>query len=235
MEIYNHIQTEDLDFLPFINYETIVCSQFPNPSPNINCACLGVHFIKTNEVYLHAYEGSHSKMLLTPGRVFAINFSEKFEEYVIAGLKTLKMEDRFDELPRDSFYSLKPAPMLQSSWCSIICEIVEMPQEFIKKPSCRRRQSPNLRAKIIQKHLFRYPVLFNNRAWNLAIEALILANNYTRDKKNPMDSNKLLTKYRNIKQKITAWWDMERFEDGFTRMDNYLIDNGVHPQDLFDY
>lgn len=224
-----------VDFVPFINYESIVCASFSDTPEKMNAACMGVHFTPSNDVYLHVYDDTHTRMLLKTGKQFSINFSENFDEYVIAGLKEYGLEDRKDELPRELFREISPVPILKSSWVTVICEVIEMPDEYIQKPPCRRRQDPNVRAKILKQNVYSLPRIFNNRSMNLALEALILVTRIPECEKYSDDYLHKVSMYVNLKQKLIAWRDMERFEESFQRMDNYLIDQGVKPQEIFDF
>ncbi len=224
-----------LTFEPFINYESIVCSYFPNSDKKINAACMGVHFTSTNEVYLHAYKDTHTKSILTPGVTFSINFSENFYEYVIAALRRKNHEELIDELPKKSFKELEPVPILKSVWCAVICEVIRMPPEMMSRPKCKRREVPNIRSRILSINVYRYPKIFNNRGMNLAIEALILATRIPIY--NPLSNEYLesIKDYIKVKKKLLNWQDMDRFHDGFEVMDNFLINSGVEPQELFDF
>ncbi len=223
-----------IDFMPYINYESIVCVPFVGSPEKINAACMGVHFTTTNEVFLHVYENTHTRSLLLPGTRFSINFSENFEEYVIAGLKQFGPEEEEDELPRDSFTTQFSVPILKSCWSAVICEVLEMPETLIEKPPCRRPQIPNVRAKIIENHVFNLPYLFNNRSTNLALEALIVVTRLPFVEYMTDTYVQKLKTYRSIKSKITYWRDMDRFETAFQRMDNFLVKNGVKLQEIFD-
>ena len=232
----NHkLKDLELKFEPFINYESIVCSFFPNTNKKINAACMGVHFTSTNEVYLHAYEGTHTKTILVPGITFSINFSENFYEYVIAALRRKNHEEMIDELPKKSFRKLEPIPILNSAWCAVICEVIKMPPKMISKPSCRRREDPNIRSKILSVEVYRLPKIFNNRSMNLAIEALILSTRIPLYEPTSKEYGESIKNYINIKKKLIDWRDMDRFHDSFEVMDNYLLEYKVKPQDLFDF
>ncbi|MHA1519405.1 MAG: DUF447 domain-containing protein [Promethearchaeota archaeon] len=233
--------SEKLIFKPFINYESIICAHFPNsgdsddlgtPVTKINAACIGVHFTSTDEVYIHAYEDTHTRLILKIGTRFAINFSENFYEYAVAALRRNNHEKYVDELPRTAFLTTDPVPILKSSWAAVICEVIDMPREIINRPVCRRRENPNIRAKILSKNVYRLPVLFNNRSMNLAIESLILATRIPIYGTTSTDYRQAIKTYVTIKKKIIAWRDMERFHDAYILMDNFLIDGGVPPQEL---
>ena len=225
----------ELEFEPFINYESIVCSFFPNTNKKINAACMGVHFTPTNEVYLHAYADTHTKSILTPGTTFSINFSENFYEYVIAALRRKNHEEMVDELPKNSFKKLEPVPILKSAWCAVICQVIKMPPALISKPKCRRREDPNIRSKILSVEVYRLPKIFNNRSMNLAIEALILSTRIPLYNQISKEYSESIKNYINIKKKLIDWQDMDRFHDAFEVMDSYLIDHQVKPQNLFDF
>ncbi len=224
-----------LEFKPFINYESIVCSFFPNTDKKINAACMGVHFTTTNEVYLHVYEDTHTKSILTPGTKFSINFSEDFYEYVIAALRRKNHEELIDELPKNSFKKLEPVPVLKSSWCAVICQVIKMPHALKSTPKCRRREFPNIRSKILSVEVYRLPKIFNNRSMNLAIEALILSTRIPLYDPISKEYNESINNYINVKKKLIYWQDMDRFHDAFEVMDNYLLNHKVKPQDLFDF
>lgn len=229
------IMNSELEFEPFINYESIVCSFFPDAKDKINAACMGVHFTPTNEVYLHVYEDTHTKSILTPGTMFSINFSENFYEYVIAALRRENHEELIDELPRNSFKKLDPVPILKSAWCAVKCQVIEMPPALISKPKCRRRESPNIRSKILSIEVYRLPKIFNNRSMNLAIEALIISTRIPLYDPISKEYSENIKNYINIKKKLIEWQDMDRFHDSFEVMDNYLLNHKVKPQDLFDF
>jgi hypothetical protein len=221
-------------FVPFINYESIVCTIFPGQSQKINASCQGVHFTSTNEVYLHVNEGTHTQMLLQPGVQFSINFSEKFEDYVYAGLKQYKIDEQQNEIPLESYRVIEPIPILKSSWCAVICETIKIPEEFIRKPPCRRRQSPNIRAKILDIKTYHYPSIFNNRSANLALETLILAARIPDLNSISNEYAQKIKSYVSIKKKLNEWRDMDRFSTGFEMMDNYLINRNVKAREIFD-
>ena len=127
------------EFEYFINYETIVCAHFPDVPEKVNASCMGVHFAPNQEVYLHVEKNTHTYAILQQGARFSINFSEDFREYVIAGLKQLHLDDRMDELIKDSFLSLTPVPILKSAWCAVDCRVIDMPKGLLPPPVCRRR------------------------------------------------------------------------------------------------
>jgi len=229
------IMKSEIEFEPFINYESIVCSFFPETNKKINAACMGVHFTATNEVYLHAYEDTHTKSILTPGTKFSINFSEDFYEYVIAALRRKNHEEFIDELPKNSFKKLESVPILKSAWCAVICQVIKMPPALKSTPKCRRRESPNIRSKILSNEVYRLPKIFNNRSMNLAIEALIISTRIPLYDPISRNYNESIKNYINIKKKLIDWQDMDRFHDGFEVMDNYLLNHKVKPQDLFDF
>ena len=129
------IMNSELEFEPFINYESIVCSFFPEANDKINAACMGVHFTTTNEVYLHAYEDTHTKSILTLGTMFSINFSENFYEYVISALRRENHDEIIDEIPKNSFKKLEPVPILNSAWCAVICQVIQMPPALKSTPN----------------------------------------------------------------------------------------------------
>ena len=194
---------------------------------------MGIHFTATGDVYLHAYDDTHTKEILIPGTVFAINFTTDFFEYCLAALANHREDTKVDEIPKENYLKLDPAPVLKSAWATVICEVAEMPPQLPQRPQCRRREEPNIRAKILEKDLVRLPKIFNNRSFNLALESLILATRipiYERYSKTYTDA---LHTYRVIKQKITDWRDMVRFQNGFDIIDNFLLKNGVHGPDVF--
>lgn len=226
------ISGELLKFQPFINYESIVCTYFPDSGQKINAACMGVHFTPTDDVYIHAYKDTHTRELLQKGVRFSINFSENFYEYVIAALRRKDHSNLIDELPRTNFILTTSSPFLKSAWATMECEVLDFPSKLIDKPVCKRREVPNIRAKILSKKVFRLPLLFNNRSMNLSLEALILATRIPLYEKFSKTYNDALRTYNIIKKKIISWRDMDRFEDSYAVMDNYLIENGVEPQEL---
>lgn len=67
---------------------------------------------------------------------------------------------------------------------------------------------------------------------NLSIEALILVTRIPIYEKYSKEFNDTLKIYNIIKRKIISWRDMERFHQSYELMDNYLIENGVKPQEL---
>ncbi len=228
-------QKEDrVQFEPLINYESILCAKFPDQLDKVNAACMGVHFTSNNEVYIHAYSDTHTRSILQPGVQFVINFSENFYEYVIAGLKTRGINERVDELPPSAFREDFSNPVLKSSWCAVECEVIPMPSNILLKPECRRRETPNIRTKIISIQTFRFPMIFNNRSMNLALEALVYATRIPLYEKYSKNYKESLSGYVAIKRKITEWRDMIRFKDGFEVMDSYLIGKNVKAQELFD-
>ncbi|UYP47942.1 hypothetical protein NEF87_004227 [Candidatus Lokiarchaeum ossiferum] len=227
--------TNTVQFEPLINYESIICVRFLDNPQKINAACIGVHFTSNNEVYIHAYSDTHTRAILQPGVTFVINFSECFYEFVIAGLKTKGIDERVDELPISAYRDDFSVPVLKSSWCAVECEVIPMPSKILSKPECRRREAPNIRAKIKSIHTFHYPHIFNNRSMNLAIEALIYATRIPLYEKYSKEYKESLTSYLTIKKKITEWRDMDRFEESFTVIDNFLIDRNVKVQELFDF
>lgn len=228
----DEILSKKLVFEPFINYESIVCTHFPAATDKINAACIGIHFTTTKEVYIHAYEDTHTRKILKPGVKFAINFSENFYEYTVAALRRKNHDNPVDEIPKEAFLQTIPAPILKSAWAAVLCEVIEMPTEFISKPICRRRENPNIRAKIIETQVFHLPRIFNNRSWNLALEALILATRIPLYQPYTSAYKDAIKTYVIIKQKITQWRDMIRFEEAFDLMDNFLIEGGVKPQEI---
>ncbi len=237
----NSSLSEKLIFQPFINYESIVCAHFPNAEDSeglgdsvakINAACIGVHFTPTDEVYIHAYEDTHTRAILKPGTRFAINFSENFYEYAIAALRRKNHEKYVDELPRTSFLTTDPVPILKNAWAAVECEVIDMPLEILQRPVCRRRENPNIRAKILSKNVYRLPILFNNRSMNLALESLILATRIPIYATTSSEYRQAIKTYVIIKKKLIAWRDMDRFHDAYEIMDSFLIDGGVPPQEL---
>ena len=240
LEVNNSL-SEKLNFQPFINYESIVCTHFPNSNAfetsdsseaKINAACIGVHFTSTDEVYIHAYEETHTRAILKPGTRFSINFSENFYEYAVAALRRKNHEKFVDELPRSAFLTTNPVPILKSAWAAVVCEVIDMPSEFINRPICRRRENPNIRAKIVSKNVYRLPILFNNRSMNLALESLILATRIPLYGTTSSDYRQAIKTYVTIKKKLIAWRDMDRFHDAYELMDNFMIESGISPQEL---
>ncbi|MHA1673549.1 MAG: hypothetical protein ACTSYI_07965, partial [Promethearchaeota archaeon] len=122
--------------------------------------------------------------------------------------------------------------ILKSSWAAVVCEVIEMPHEMIQRPVCRRREIPNIRAKILSKNIYRLPILFNNRSMNLALESLILATRIPIYGTTSSDYRQAIKTYVIIKKKLIAWRDMDRFHDAYELMDNYLIESGIPPQEL---
>ena len=223
------------EFEYFINYEAIVCAHFPDVPEKVNASCMGVHFVPNQEVYLHVEENTHTHAILQHGARFSINFSEDFREYVTAGLKQLRLDDRMDELAKDSFLPETSVPLLKSAWCAVECCVIEMPEGIVPSPMCRRRQIPNVRAKIEHVHLFHYPRIFNNRATNLALEALIYTTKIPLFESFSAEYTKNLCRYLEIKKSISEWRDMDRFREGFDMMDTYLLQRNVKASELFDF
>ena len=229
----DEIENIQIKFEPFIIYESIVSIGHPERHV-VNSACMGVHFTPTDEVYLHVYEDSHTRQLMKSGTKFSINFTDSFTEYAKAALLRKECEEIESEIDIENFSPLTPTPILKSAWCAVECEVIEKGPSLIKKPPCRRRQEPNVRAKITKKHVFAPPQIFNNRSMNLALEALILSTRIPFCEPFSDEYKFSLRLYKHYKQKINEWRDIDRFEEGFEYMDNYLIDNGVKPQDIFD-
>ncbi len=223
-----------MTFEPFINYESIVSIRYKD-SNDINSACMGVHFTPTDEVYLHAYSETDTRRLLTPGAVFVINFSEDFYEYVLAALKGNGDSTDRSELPDACYQDPEGHPVLKASWVSVVCEVISIPESSLKKPFCRRREAPNIRAKILAIRVKSFPKIFNNRSMNLALEALIITTRLPFYEKFSPVYKENLGLYLNIKKKLNDWRDMDRFHDGFEVMDNYLINHGLKPQELFNF
>jgi hypothetical protein len=221
-----------LELEPFINYEVILCSYFLN-SEKINAACMGVHFTTNSEVFIHAYESTRTKQNLQPGAKFSINFSEDILDYTMAALNSVPSGVMKNKLPKDRYRELTPVPVLKSAWASVGCEV--LPWDSRINAVCKRAQNPNIRAKIISSTVYHLPKIFNNRAMNLALEALIFVTRiplYNTISEQYRDSIKT---YKEIKKKITSWRDMDRFEGSFQLMDNYLLQHGVKGQEIFDF
>ena len=108
-----------------------------------------------------------------------------------------------------------------------------MPDEMLQKPFCRRRETPNIRAKICSMELRSFPRLINNRAMNLALEALIYATRIPLYDKFSPEYTESLSHYVRIKTKLHEWRDMDRFAQGFEVMDNYLVAHNVKPQEIY--
>ncbi|MHA1647923.1 MAG: hypothetical protein ACTSVU_01135 [Promethearchaeota archaeon] len=224
-----------MQFEPLINYESIVCANFPDIEPKINVSAMGVHFTSNNEVYLHTEKEHHTYDILKPGVKFSINFSEDLYEYTVAGLKKIGKEEHMDEFPLESFRTIKPVPTLKSAWCTVICEVIPWPIISLQVPPCRRSRAPNVRARVISVDIHRFPKIFNNRAFNLSLEALILTTKIPKYEKFSDDYNESLKRYLFIKKKLVSWHDMGRFENSFLLMDNYLIEHAVKPKELFNF
>ncbi len=227
------MEAKNVEFEPFIIYESIVCVKFPN-SAKINSSCMGVHFTPTDEVYLHAYEDTDTKKLLKNGARFSINFSDSFVDYARAAILGKNSGKNGAEIPEGMFKRTDPFPSLKNSWLTVECKVIKSGPDILVKPPCRRRKSPNIRTKILNKYYYRPPRIFNNRSMNLAIEALILATRIPLYKPLSEDYNFSLKLYKTYKNKIESWRDMDRFEEGFQLTDNYLIDNGVKAREIYD-
>lgn len=233
MEKSSHIESSSsltLQFEPFINYEGIVCSFFPQ-SKVVNAACMGVHFTPTNDVYIHAYDETDTKKNLPPGAIFTINFSENFNDYASAALLGWNKGEKEQEIPGESYYSVDPFPILKNAWAAVSCQAIEFGPNLL--PPCRQRKKPNIRAKILKSHLIHLPKIFNNRAFNLAIEALVLVTRIPRLEQYSAVYSDALRLYKAIKTRIQEWQDMDRFEFGFKLMDNFLLARNVKAHDLF--
>jgi hypothetical protein len=222
----------NLNFKPFINYESIVTFIIPEKD-TINAACMGVHFTTNQEVYIYAFEGSLTKQYLKPGMIFSINFSENFDDYVIAALHDKSLEDHALIFEKNLFKTLEPVPIFKSSWCSVLCEVAEIPKNALQRPLCRRRETTNIRGIIKSSEVYNLPQIFNNRSMNLGLEALIIATRIPLYDQYSQMYTENLKIYQNIKKKIEEWRDMDRFEKGFEMMDQYLLNKGVKAQDLF--
>ncbi len=234
----NNLSKENFIFEPYINYESILCYLIPdeeNQEKKVNSSCMGVHFTPNQEVYMFAYDGTQTKKNLTIGKIFSINFSEDIYDYVISGLKFKNSAKELNELPKESFRSINPLPILKSSWCSVICEVIQMPEKLMTRPECRRREDPNIRAKVLDIKLYHYPKIFNNRSMNLAIEALIYATRIPLYEPFSHIYNESISSYVYIKRKISEWRDMVRFGEIFEIIDNYLIRNGIKPQEISNF
>jgi hypothetical protein len=220
-----------LEFEPFINYECILCSFFPNTSI-VNAACIGVHFTPLNEVFIHVYDDRDTKRNLIPGANFSINFSDNFLDYVIAALTGWNKGEIEPEFNEDAFDSIDPVPILKSSWACISCIVKEFNANMI--PICKQREKPNIRADIIEKNVIRFPRNFNNRSFNLSLEALILTTKIPFLPAYSAKYNISIKYYKSIKNKIESWHDMDRFEQAYQMMDNFLINQKVRAYDIFD-
>lgn len=228
--IFNCPSSLSLEFEPFINYEGIICSFFPK-TKNINAACIGVHFTPSNEVYIHVFDETDTKRNLQPGAIFTINFSEDFNDYASAALLGWNKGDKEPDIPLDQYLTISPLPILKNSWAVVVCEVMEFGKDVI--PPCRQRKTPNVRAKIIERKILRLPKIFNNRAFNLALEALVLVTRIPRMDQFSLVYNDALRLYKSIKKRIQDWQDMIRFEAGFKLMDNFLLSKNVKAHDLF--
>ena len=193
---------------------------------------MGVHFTPTDEVYIHAYANTHTRDLLSKGVRFSINFSEDFFEYVMAALRRKDHMNFIDELPRSAFIITESIPILKSAWVILECEVLDLPSSLIDRPVCKRREVPNIRAKVLSKNIYRLPQVFNNRSFNLSLEALILATRIPLYERYSDFYNDAIRTYNIIKKKIISWRDMDRFHAAYEVIDNYLIENGVEPQEL---
>jgi len=222
--------TLSFEFESFINYEGIVCSFFPN-SKKINAACIGVHFTPINEVFIHVFDGTDTKQNLQPGAYFSINFSENFSDYASAALLGWNKGDVEQEIPLDQYQSVDPYPVLKHSWAVVSCQVMEFGTDVL--PPCRQRKKPNVRAKILERQIIHLPKIFNNRAFNLALEALVLVTRIPRMEQFSPIYNDALRLYKAIRTRIQEWQDMDRFEFGFRLMDNFLIARNVKAHDLF--
>ena len=220
-----------LEFESFINYESILCSFFPG-TKIVNSACIGVHFTPLHKVFMYLYPDTDTQRNLETGAIFAINFSNNFFDYTVAALKGWNKGVSEPEFDEDAFSSLEPPPILKNAWAAVICQIKDFDNDVL--PVCKRKELPNTRADVLETHVFQFPLYFNNRAFNLAFEALILTNRipfYT-----PYSSvfNKAIKNYTSIKKRLTDWREMERFENSFQVMDNFLIDHKIKAHDLFE-
>jgi hypothetical protein len=100
--------------------------------------------------------------------------------------------------------------------------------------SCRQRIHPNIRAKILEIKVHRFPRLIHNRTFNLAIEALVLTTRSpitAQFSKNYFDNLKI---YRWIKEKIRDWGEWQDYAKAFEIMDSFLLKNNVKSMDLFE-
>jgi len=149
----NHLTIPQFEFENFITYESILCAFFPN-SKIINSACIGVHFTPLKEAFMHVYEDTDTKELLTMGTRFSLNFSDNFMEHTLAALAGWHKGSEEPEIPQAAFLQIDPYPILKSAWASVYCEVIEMPPILA---SCRQRIHPNIRAKILEIKVHRFP------------------------------------------------------------------------------
>lgn len=220
------------EFANFINYETILCSFFPNTKV-VNAACVGTHFGGNDTIFFHLFDGTDTKENLQPGVKFSLNFSECFLDYVIAALKGWNQGIKEPEFDIDTYSTIVPYPIMKSAWLVLGCEVTSIgPFPF---EVCKRRQSPNVQATIFEKKIIRPIRIFNNRAFNLAVESLVIATRLPFIDRFSAEYNKNLQLYKDIKQKIRQWHDMDRFSDGFEVIDNFMIKNGMKAEDIFSF
>ena len=217
---------EIFDFEPFINYETIVCFSINDKSNIVNASCMGVHFTSDHYLYMYAYEGSHTREFLKPGKKFMINFSEDFTDYAMAAVNKGALDDE-SEIPGGRFVEKSEFPLLKSTWLSVKCEVVELGPDMLAHPSCKRQQTPNIRAKIISTTTHKPQKIINNRSFNLALEALILCTRIPLQEFYSEKFHRMIEKYNETRKIIERWQDMARFNDGFEIMDTYLLSKKV--------
>ena len=223
-----------IQFEPFINYEAIVCVRVPE-NGMINAACLGIHFTATNDIYIHAYPESHTHALLVPDTKIEINFAEDFLDYALAAIHQPANEGIIvaeDEIPEARFRNLDHLE-LKSSWLCVSATVVPFPDPVKFFPQCRRAQNPNIRAHINSIKTIHHPQIFNNRAFNLAIEALIHATRIPLYDSYSEEFDQALKQYKAIREKIINWRDFDRFSSGFEIMDSHLLRHNVKSRDLY--
>jgi hypothetical protein len=223
--------SSSLQFESFIIYETICCSKFQG-TDIVNAACMGVHFTPLHELFIHIYDDTDTKQNLQIGAVFSVNFSDEFYDYVLAALRGWHKGPLEPEFANKAYHTLTPAPILKSAWGVVVCEVIPMPTSL---PSCRQRIRPNIRAKILETYQYRMPRIFNNRAFNLAIESLILTTRVPFSDLSSPEFHEKLGYYRNIKQKIKDWGEWHRYSSSFEVMDSFLIQHNVKSTDLYEF
>jgi hypothetical protein len=224
-------QIMNFEFEPFIIYEFICCTKFPG-TEIVNAACIGGHFTPFHEVFFHVYDDTDTRKNLTEGTRFSLNISEDFYDYVLAALNGWHAGPGSPEFPVESYEQSSTVPLLKSAWLQVICEVIPNPPELA---TCKQKKRPNVRAKILEIKIKRMPKIIMNRAFNLAIEALVIT---TRAPLVELYSPKYydhLKFYRAIKEKIREWGVWESYAKGFEVMDSFLLKNNVKSSDLFNF